>query len=102
MDDSWFERLVAVIEADGRDMKALSREAGCGQNYVQQMIKNGKQPTVGRFVSLLAVLGRPASLHVILGADLSAEDEELIRLVSGLPDERKRKALAFFRELQAP
>lgn len=39
MHDGWFERLVAVIKADERDMKALSLEAGFGQNYVQQMVK---------------------------------------------------------------
>ena len=102
MEKGWYKRLVAVIEDDRRDMKAISLEAGCGPNYVQQMIKDGKQPGIDRFINILAVLGRPASLHVILGDDLNAEDEELIRLISGLPDESKNKALAFFRSLQAP
>lgn len=99
--NDWFTRLSKAIRDDGRDMKAISKAAKCGQNYVQQMLKDGKEPGIDRFIRILATLGRPASLHIILGAELTAQDEELIRLISGLSDKQKQTALEFFRSLRA-
>lgn len=102
MKAGWRERLVKAIEEDGRDMKAISLAAKCGPNYVQQIVKDGKAPGADRLVRLLQVLGRPASLHIILGAELTAEDEALVEAVSSLTPEQKEKALAFFRTLPGP
>ncbi len=96
----WLNRLIEAINADGRDYKAISLAARCGQNYVQQMIKEGKEPGTERFVRLLGALGRVPSLYVILGADLTPEDEELMALVATLSPEQKQAAIQFFRSQQ--
>lgn len=99
MKEGWRERLVRAIEEDGRDMKAISLAAKCGPNYVQQIVTNGKAPGADRLVRLLQVLGRPASLHIILGAELTPEDEALVQAVSTLSPDQKATALAFFQTL---
>lgn len=99
MKEGWRKRLVRAIEADGRDMKAISLAAKCGPNYVQQIVKNGKAPGADRLVRLLQVLGRPASLQIILGAEMTPDDEALVEVVSTLAPEQKETALAFFRTL---
>lgn len=99
MKAGWRARLVEAIEQDGRDMKAISLAAKCGPNYVQQIVKDGKAPGADRLVRLLQVLGRPASLHIILGAELTPDDEALVQIVSRLSPEQKETALAFFRTL---
>lgn len=96
----WLNRLIEAIDADGRDYKAISLAARCGQNYVQQMIKEGKEPGTERFVRLLGALGRVPSLYVILGTDLTPEDEELMALVATLSPEQKQAAIQFFRSQQ--
>lgn len=99
MKEGWRERLVRAIEQDGRDMKAISLAAKCGPNYVQQIVKDGKAPGADRLVKLLQVLGRPASLQIILGAEMTPADEALVESVSTLAPDQKEAALAFFRTL---
>lgn len=101
MKDGWFERLVEAIETDSRSMKAISLAAGCGPAYVQQMVRYNKRPTVDRFIKLLKVLGRADSLYIILGADLTQQDEELYQVIVGMTDDQKRSAVAFLRSLQS-
>lgn len=93
MDDKWFERFVELIEADGRGMKAISLAAKCGENYVQQMVKNGKRPTVDKFMAILDVLGSASAVYVLTGFKLSSADLEIIKRLSSASAER-RKALS--------
>ena len=101
MRGGWQKRLFEAIENDGRDMKAISLAAGCGQNYVQQMIRDGKRPRIDNFVRILKTLGRASSLYIILGTDLTQQDEELYNLVAGLSDDQQRAAIEFLRTLQS-
>lgn len=99
MADGWFERLVAALEADGRGMRALSLAAKCGPNYIQQMISNGKRPTVDKLLSILEVLGEGKALEILIGARLSKTDVDFIQLFSALDPSAKDAALSFFRTL---
>lgn len=65
--DAWFERFLRVLEADTRGMRQISIEAGCGINYVQQLVKDRKEPTLSRFVRVLEVLGAASTRYVIEG-----------------------------------
>jgi hypothetical protein len=67
MKNGWYDRLVEIIEADPREYKAISQAAGLGQNYVQQMIKDGKDPTLGKFLSIMHVLGDHHASYIITG-----------------------------------
>lgn len=97
MDNKWFERFVELIEADGRGMKAISLAAKCGENYVQQMVKNGKRPTVDKFMAILEVLGSASAVYVLTGFKLSGADLEIMRHLSSASAER-RKALSVLLE----
>lgn len=68
MKSGWFERLVEVIEADDREYKAISQAAGLGQNYVQQLVKDGKDPTIGKFLAIMDVLGERHIEYIMTGA----------------------------------
>jgi len=81
MDNQWRERLKEVIEADGRSLRAISMAAGYGENYVQQMLKNKKQPSFPRLAKVLSVLGASATLYVTSGLRLTPEAEQFLRLV---------------------
>lgn len=94
------DRLITAIQADGRDFKALSLAAGLGQNYVQQLVKDRKEPTLERLAAVLTVLGRASALYVITGVEMTAEDEQLLQVATTLSDEQKRSAIHFFQTLQ--
>ena len=101
MADGWYERFVGAIKADGRDLKAISLAARCGENYVQQMIKDGKRPGVDKFMAILSVLGSASALYVLTGLEMTEEDEAFFRAASSLDPDLKAEAYRFFRRLQA-
>lgn len=89
----WFDRLVALIENDGRSMSELSKLSGCGQNYIQQMINGGRRPSVDKLLDILDTLGGGAStVYVILGHRISEEDLKLLSFLSQR-DQKKIEAL---------
>lgn len=100
-DAELFDRLIAVIEASGRDYKDISLAAGLGQNYVQQMIRNRKAPAVTNFMSIMNELGRHNAIYVLMGRKASPEDDRLLELLGSLSQESKDKAVDFFRSLLA-
>ena len=101
MENDWYDRLLRAIERDERSPRAISLAAGCGPNYLQQMMKDGKRPGVDRLLRILAALGSASSLYVLTGVEFTDEDEELFRAIANLDDDLKPEALSFFRKLQA-
>lgn len=100
MDNGWFDRLLAAVQRDGRDMKKISLEAGLGQNYVQQMAKNRKKPKIDSLVKLLKALGRADALFIITGTEFTDEDRRLLEVAGALDDEGKRALIAAFAALR--
>lgn len=68
MENGWRDRLKDMIEADGRSKRAISQAVGFGENYVQQVLKDEKDPSFSRLAKLLAELGPRATVYVISGA----------------------------------
>lgn len=101
MTKNWFIRLREAIEADPRKMRQISREAGFGVNYVQQMLRDEKEPGTDHLARLLEVLGQRSALYVLMGVQVSEDDEEFLRIASSLPRDLKADALRFFRTLEA-
>ena len=73
-------------------MRELSAKLGKGPNYVSQMLNDDKAPRVDFVISLAQILGVSAS-QVLLGVEMSAEDEKLLMLAAKLDPERKRTLL---------
>ena len=102
MDDRWFDRLIEAVKRDGRDMKAISKAAKLGENYVQQMVKDGKKPKINTLVRLLQALGRADTLYIITGTEFSAADHHLLEVAAQLDDAGKQALIAAFAALKAP
>ncbi|MGF6253814.1 helix-turn-helix domain-containing protein [Ensifer sp. LBL] len=67
MENDWRSRLREMIEADGRSKRAISQAVGFGENYVQQVLKDEKDPSFTRLAKLLSELGPRATVYVISG-----------------------------------
>jgi transcriptional regulator with XRE-family HTH domain len=100
MDERWFDRLVEAIRRDGRTMQAISKDAGLGENYVQQMVKDRKKPKIDSLVKLLQALGRADTLYIITGTEFTDEDRRLLEVASALDDAGKRALIAAFAALR--
>ena len=82
MSDKWLDRLHETLQDNPKSLRAISKAAGCGPNYLQQMLRNGKEPGADRLARILDVLGREKSLYVLTGIDISKEDRELFEIVT--------------------
>lgn len=88
MDDTWRERLERSILDRGKTLNAVSVEAGFAPNYVHGVLRLGKEPTVGRLLTLCSVI--PVSpIYILLGVDASPGDEEILRLLRDNPRARE-------------
>lgn len=102
MDDTWRKRLREMVEADGRSYRAISLAAGFGTNYVQQMLKDKKEPSFPRLAKVLSVLGAGATLYVTSGLRLTVEVEMFLRIALSLDDDEKSRVRAAIEMLQSP
>lgn len=100
MESGWYDRFIDAVKADERDPKAISLEAGCGQNYLQQIMKYRKRPGVDRFVRILNVLGSASALYIILGIDATQRDEEFFRVAVGLDGDLKEDAYRLLEKIK--
>ncbi len=101
MEKEWQKRFEARIEQDGRSARAISLAAGLGPNFVQQMLKTGREPGIDKFLAVLGAMGTSSALYVLTGQDFTEQDAEFLRLVGGMDPEMKAEALRFFQMLQA-
>ena len=101
MDTNWFPRLLEVIAADPRSKRQLSKDAGLGDNYVQQMIKNGKQPGAENLQSLLDALGYSQMIYILTGIQIAPEDEAAVKALLSLKPATRRKATELFLQVEA-
>jgi transcriptional regulator with XRE-family HTH domain len=88
MNDEWRKRLSEAVANSKKSKRQVSLEAGLGAGYVHSILSEGKDPTVANLMKVCEKLN--VSLWAILyGADISAEDEELLRLYqASSPSER--------------
>lgn len=101
MEKGWFERLLKVIEHDGRSKMALSLEAKFGRNYVQQMIRHGKEPGADHLARLLDILGPHAALYVYTGLELTDQDLAFLDMLKTMSPGAKEAALQLFQGLRS-
>jgi transcriptional regulator with XRE-family HTH domain len=100
MTDDWKERLLAAIEADGRSYRAISMAAGLGPNFVNQFRREEKEPAAKHVIMLAKALNMSLS-HLFLGNDeVTAEHEELFRLLQGSTPEGRALALQILSTLK--
>jgi hypothetical protein len=88
------------IEADGRSPRAISLAAKLGPNYLTQMIERGTAPSTPALVSLCDVLGISLT-YVFTGANMTPDQEELLRLSAEMQDHQKDLLVEMARQLRA-
>lgn len=101
MKETWLDRLHIALKKDSRSLRAISIEAGCGPNFLQQMIKDGKEPGTDRLARILDVLGRDTSLYVLTGINMTEEDREFLEIITHMNGPVKDDALRLLRSVQA-
>ena len=101
MKDTWLDRLHEAVKKDARSLRAISTEAGCGPNFLQQLLKNEKEPGADKLARILDVLGRETSLYVLTGIHMTDEDREFLEIITRLKGEVKADGLRFLRSIQA-
>jgi transcriptional regulator with XRE-family HTH domain len=99
MDTDWRDRLMQAIERDVRTPRAISLAAKLGPNYLSQMLDRGTSPSTQALVVLCDILGVSLT-YIFTGAEMSREDEELLRLASDLPGKQKDLLIEMARQLQ--
>lgn len=99
MTEGWFDRLEEAIRSDGRSLKRLSEDAHFGTNFVQQMLKDKKDPGIRKLEQLFAVMRPGTDIYVFTGAKMTEQDLEFLRAISLLDDDARRDALAVLRRL---
>lgn len=92
MQEGWFERLLEAIKADPRSLNKLSEEANLGRNFVQQMIRNGKEPGSEKLSGLLALFSEQTAMYVLTGLHLDRESLHILDTISRLNTEDRRSA----------
>lgn len=101
MDENWFPRLIAAIEADGRSKRQISVDAGFGVNYVQQMINDGKEPGAKHLQGLLKTLGSHRMFFILTGVDIRPEDKEFVQVALEAPPKVRDRMRDLMLELLA-
>lgn len=100
MDNSWYDRFLRAVEIDGRSRRAISLAANCGPNFLHEMIKYGKRPTIDKLMLVLDALEGANAMYVLTGMETTAEDGELFHLLAQSSEDEKQAFLAILRSLR--
>lgn len=52
----WRVRLAAALDESGKSKREVSIAAGLGPNYIREILKDGKEPSVGNLMAIAAAL----------------------------------------------
>ncbi len=97
MQDNWKQRLLRAIDADERSDRAISKAAGLGINFVNELKNTDKDPSVTKVLRLAKELNLSIA-QVFLGFEISNDDEYLLSVLKNIPQEQK---VALLTALQA-
>ena len=94
-------RLKEAVAADPRSLRQLSLDAGLGENYVQQMLRDGKDPTVDKLEALLETLGKGDMFYVLTGLRVRPQDLSFLQLVLSAPESLRGAILQILSAVEA-
>jgi transcriptional regulator with XRE-family HTH domain len=100
MTEDWKERLIEAIKADGRSYRAISTAAGLGPNFVNQLLNYEKEPAAKHVIMLAKALNMSLSYLFVGNDEVTAEHEELFRLLQGSTPEGRALALQILSTLK--
>lgn len=85
--DGWRDRLEASITQAGTTMNAVSVRAGLAPNYVYDLLRRSKEPTLARFMKVCDAVPVSAA-YILYGVDVLPEDEQILDLLHRHPSAR--------------
>ncbi|TIM14486.1 MAG: helix-turn-helix transcriptional regulator [Mesorhizobium sp.] len=80
MTDDWRERLATALKESGKSKREVSLAANMGPGYVHSLLAEGKDPTVQNLIKVCDQIGVSLSF-ILYGYELTAENEEILRLL---------------------
>lgn len=86
-DDTWRQRLADAVQKSGMSKRAISLEAKAGAGYVHSILKEGKDPTIGKLTAVCDVI-HASPTYILYGVDVHAEDAEVIEAMREDPGTR--------------
>ena len=102
MQEGWHSRLIEAIERDPRGYFGLGQSAGLSRNYVQQLVKYGKEPGASKLVRLLRALGTDQAMYIILGVEMTPENARALSAFSSMTKEERDALLPFLERVGSP
>lgn len=100
LDQGIRDRLLQALERSNHSRRSASVAAGLGYNYLQQLLDQGRPPSVENLMSLCNVLDTSLS-YVLLGQDVTPEGETLTRLMSEMTPQQRGLILQLAKQLHA-
>ncbi len=98
---NWKDRLRAGIEANGMSQREVSLAAGLGAGYVNDMLKNDKDATIGHLLSVCRAAN--ISIYKVLGDfEITPETEEFLRLLMNADEATQKSILHLLQSAKKP
>lgn len=98
-ESGWEKRLRAELVRDGRSYSAISQAAGLGRNFISQMLKNHKAPSIDNFAAICRTL-QVSTIYVWTGAPVTLETENLLERWTELEPDHQAAVLALMAALR--
>lgn len=98
---NWRDRFREALAKDGRSHRRLSEDAGLGHAFVSGMLDEDdpREPSVANLQKLCKELG-VGFAWVTTGLKVTPEAEELVSIMTELPDEDRQALLRLSRSMQ--
>ncbi len=90
---SWRERLLEAVEKDGRSDRAISLAANLGENFVNQLRYDDKDPKIKSVIALADELNVSLA-QIFTGLDITPQDEEFWARYRAMPEAERAALLA--------
>lgn len=100
MGATWKHRLAEAVNNDGRSMRAISKSAGVGVNYLSEIFSKDKVPSIDKLL-LLAEELKVSATFILVGTDVSPESEEFLAHLGSMTPEERATMLSLARQLRA-
>jgi transcriptional regulator with XRE-family HTH domain len=90
MSDGWRSRIEDTIKRDGWSLREVSLRAGVSHGYLHGVLRDGKEPTLDRFLKICSAL-QLSAVYVLTGISIGQEDQAILSAMSR--DDRLRHAI---------
>jgi transcriptional regulator with XRE-family HTH domain len=95
-DGDWKARLALGIENSGKSQREISLAAGLGPGYVNSILRESKDPTITNLIKLCEAADL-SLYYILVGVDVSREEEDLLRLLTQADSDVKQSVLTLLR-----